>query len=57
MEEDTSPTFLNVTGESSSTFKLVVNVDACFVEFDEHNEGIGVRAIFRPGAGGGGVSH
>ena len=29
-------------------------MDACFVEFDELNEGIGVRAIFREGAGRGG---
>ena len=39
MEEDISPTSLNVTGESSSKFKLVVNVYGCFVESDEHNEG------------------
>ena len=37
MEEDISPTSLNVTGESSS--KLVVNAYGCFVESDEHNEG------------------
>ena len=39
MEEDTSPTPLNVTEESSSKFKLVVNACGCFVESDEHNEG------------------
>ena len=39
MEEDISPTSLNVTGESSSKFKLVVNAYGCFVESDEHNEG------------------
>ena len=38
MEEDISPTSLNVTGESSSKFKLVVNAYGCFVESDEHNE-------------------
>ena len=32
-------TSLNVTGESSSKFKLVVNAYGCFVESDEHNEG------------------
>ena len=39
MEEDISPASLNVTGESSSKFKLVVNEYGCFVESDEHNEG------------------
>ena len=39
MEEDISPTSLNVTGESSLKFKLVVNAFGCFVESDEHNEG------------------
>ena len=39
MEEDISPTSLNVTGESSSKFKLIVNAYGCFVESDEHNEG------------------
>ena len=39
MEEDISPTSLNVAAESSSKFKLVVNVYGCFVESDEHNEG------------------
>ena len=39
MEEDISPTSLNVTGESSSKFTLVVNAYGCFVEFDGHNEG------------------
>ena len=39
MEEDISPTSLNVTGESSSKFKLVVNAYGCFVESDERNEG------------------
>ena len=39
MEADISPTSLNVTGESSSKFKLVVNAYACFVESDERNEG------------------
>ena len=39
MEEDISPTSLNVTGESRSKFKLVVNAYGCFVESDEHNEG------------------
>ena len=39
MEEDISPASLNVTGESSSKFKLVVNAYGCFVESDEHNEG------------------
>ena len=39
MEKDVLPTSLNVTGESSSKFKLVVNVYGCFVESDEHNEG------------------
>ena len=39
MEEDISPTSLNVTGKSSSKFKLVVNAYACFVESDERNEG------------------
>ena len=36
MEEDISPTSLNVTGESSSRFKLVVNTYGCFVESHEH---------------------
>ena len=39
MEEDISPTSLNVTGESSSKFKLVVNAYGCFVESDEHSTG------------------
>ena len=39
MEEDISPTSLNVTAESNSKFKLVVNAYGCFVESDEHNEG------------------
>ena len=39
MEKDVLPTSLNVTGESSSKFKLVVNAYGCFVESDEHNEG------------------
>ena len=39
MEEDISPTSLNVNEESSSRFKLVVNAYGCFVESDEHNEG------------------
>ena len=39
MEEDVSSTSLNVTAESSSKFKLVVNAYGCFVESDEHNEG------------------
>ena len=42
MEEDISPTSLNVTEESSSRFKLVVNAYKCFIESDEHNEGLGV---------------
>ena len=47
MEEDISPTSLNVSEESSSRFKLVVNAYECFIESDEHNEGLGV------GGGGG----
>ena len=39
MEEDISPTSLNVTGESSLKFELVVNAFGFFVESDEHNEG------------------
>ena len=39
MEENISPTSLNVTAESSSKFKQVVNAYRCFVESDEHNEG------------------
>ena len=39
MEEDISSTSFNVTAESSSKFKLVVNAYGCFVESDEHNEG------------------
>ena len=39
MEEDISPTLLNVTGESSSKFERVVNAYGCFVESNEHNEG------------------
>ena len=50
MEEDISPTSLNVTEESSSRFKLVVNAYKCFIESDEHNEGLGV-------GGGGGTPH
>ena len=38
MEEDKSPTSLTVTGESSSTFNLVVNAYGCFVESDIHNK-------------------
>ena len=46
MEEDISPISpRNVTGESSSKFKLVVNAYGCFVESDEHNEGA-QREIF-----------
>ena len=30
MEEDISPTSLNVTAESNSKFKLVVNAYGCF---------------------------
>ena len=33
------PTSLNVFGESSSRFKLVLNAYGCFIESDEHNEG------------------
>ena len=32
MEEDVSPTSLNVTTESNSKFKVVVNAYGCFVE-------------------------
>ena len=39
MEEDISPTLLNVAAESSLKFKLVVNAYGCFVESDEYNEG------------------
>ena len=41
MEEDISPTSydLNVTGESSSKFQLVVNAYGYFVESNEHSEG------------------
>ena len=39
MEQDISLTSLNVTGESSSKFKLVVNAYGCFVESDEHSVG------------------
>ena len=39
MEEDISPTLLNVTGESSSKFERVVNAYGCFVESVEHNKG------------------
>ena len=39
MEEDISPTSLNVTAENSSKFKLVVNAYGCFVESNELNEG------------------
>ena len=45
MEEDISPTSLNVTAESSSKFKLVVNAYGCFVESDEHNEGHKLRNV------------
>ena len=45
MEEDISPTSLNVTAESSSKFKLVVNAYGCFVESDEHNEGHKLRHV------------
>ena len=38
MEEDISPTSLNVIEESSSRFKMVVNAYGCLVESDEHNE-------------------
>ena len=40
MEEDISATSLIVTGEGSSRFKLVVNAYGCFVECDEHHEGL-----------------
>ena len=46
MEEDISPTSLNVTAESSSKFKLVVNAYGCFVESDEYNEGHKIGEIF-----------
>ena len=36
---------LNVTAESSSKFKLVVNAYGCFVESDEHNEGHKLRNV------------
>ena len=49
MEEDISPTSLNVTAESSSKFKLVVNAYGCFVESDEHNEGHKLRIVEAPG--------
>ena len=39
MEEDVSPTSLNVTTESNSKFKLVVNAYGYFVEWDENIEG------------------
>ena len=45
MEEDISPNSLNVTAESSSKFKLVVNSYGCFVESDEHNEGHKLRNV------------
>ena len=38
MGEDISPTSLNVIGERSSKFKLVVNAYGCFDESDEHNK-------------------
>ena len=44
IEEDISPTSLNVTGERSSRFKLVVNAYGCFVESDEHNKGHKIAA-------------
>ena len=47
MEEDISPTSLNVAAESSSTFKLVVNVYGCFVESDEYNEGHKITKLLR----------
>ena len=47
MEEDISPTSVNVTGESSSKFKLVENAYACFVESDEHNEGHKITKCLR----------
>ena len=51
MEEDISPTSLNVTAESSSKFKLVVSAYVCFVESDEHNEGHNItkRLSLAPG--------
>ena len=47
MEEDISPTSVNVTGESSSKFKLVENAYACFVESDERNEGHKITKFLR----------
>ena len=50
MEEDISPISpRNVTRESSSKFKLVVNAYGCFVESDEHNEGHKIRQRLKPG--------
>ena len=50
MGEDISPISpRNVTGESSSKFKLVVNAYGCFVESDEHNEGHKIRQRLKPG--------
>ena len=43
MEEDISPTSLNVTEESSSRFKLVVNAYKCFVELASPQTSFGVR--------------
>ena len=45
MEEDISPTSLNVSAESTSKFKLVVNAYGCLVESDEHNEGHKLRIV------------
>ena len=45
MEEDIAPTSLNVTAESTSKFKLVVNAYGCLVESDEHNEGDKLRNV------------
>ena len=54
MEEDISPASLNVTGESSSKVKLVVNAYGCFVESDERNEGHKITKCLSRGGGGGG---
>ena len=45
MEEDILPTSLNVTTESTSQFKLVLNAYGCLVESDEHNEGHKLRIV------------
>ena len=47
MEEDISPTSVNVTGESSLKFKQVENAYACFVESDERNEGHKITKCLR----------